>query len=163
MLPGYTNVDLVDERAQKKPDVVCDIRELSVFDDDFADEILAVHVVEHFYHWEAQPLLKEWMRVLKPGGELVIEVPDLMEACRQVLANPDTATRPGAEGQRSMWVLYGDPAWKDPLMCHKWLYSEGSLSELLREAGLVNVRREPAQFKLREPRDMRVVGEKPTA
>jgi hypothetical protein len=29
------------------------------------------------------------------------------------------------------------------------------------EAGLVNLRQEPAQFKLREPRDMRIVAEKP--
>jgi hypothetical protein len=29
------------------------------------------------------------------------------------------------------------------------------------EAGLANIRQEPAQFKLREPRDMRIVGEKP--
>jgi hypothetical protein len=29
------------------------------------------------------------------------------------------------------------------------------------EAGLENLRQEPAQFKLREPRDMRIVGEKP--
>ena len=30
----------------------------------------------------------------------------------------------------------------------------------LEQAGLVRVRQEPAQFKMREPRDMRVVGEK---
>jgi hypothetical protein len=32
----------------------------------------------------------------------------------------------------------------------------------MEEAGLVNVHQAPAQFKLREPRDMRMVGEKPT-
>jgi hypothetical protein len=32
--------------------------------------------------------------------------------------------------------------------------------QLMREAGLVNLRQEPAQFKLKEPRDMRIVGEK---
>jgi nucleoside-diphosphate-sugar epimerase len=46
-------------------------------------------------------------------------------------------------------------------MCHRWSYTPHSLRALLEEAGLVNVRQEPAQFKLREPRDMRVVGEKP--
>jgi hypothetical protein len=33
----------------------------------------------------------------------------------------------------------------------------------MQEAGLANVRQEPAQFKLREPRDMRLVGEKPVS
>ena len=32
---------------------------------------------------------------------------------------------------------------------------------ILEEAGLVDIRQEPAQFKLREPRDMRVTGTKP--
>jgi hypothetical protein len=34
---------------------------------------------------------------------------------------------------------------------------------VMAEAGLANLRQEPAQFKLREPRDMRIVGEKRTA
>jgi hypothetical protein len=59
-----------------------------------------------------------------------------------------------------MWVFYGDPKWKDPLMIHRWGYTPDSLKELLTEVGLADVRQEPAQFKLREPRDMRVVGVK---
>lgn len=60
-----------------------------------------------------------------------------------------------------MWVFYGDPAWRDPLMVHRWGYTPRSLAAVMAEAGLVNIRQEPAQFKLREPRDMRIVGEKP--
>ncbi|MCZ6887001.1 MAG: hypothetical protein O7H39_00795 [Gammaproteobacteria bacterium] len=60
----------------------------------------------------------------------------------------------------SMWVLYGDPGWQDPLMCHKWGYTPESLSDVLKEAGLDRVSQEPAQFKQREPRDMRMVGYK---
>ena len=40
-------------------------------------------------------------------------------------------------------------------------YTPRSLAQVMVEAGLVNVRQKPAQFKLRGPRDMRVVGEKP--
>lgn len=158
ILPGYINVDLVDERAGKKPDVMCDIRLLTVFEDNYADEVLTVHVIEHFYYWEAQKVLREWVRVLKPGGRMIIECPNLLTACQEVVKSPETAVRPGREGQRTMWVFYGDPAWKDPLMCHKWLYTPASLRELMEECGLVDVRQEPAQFKLREPRDMRMVG-----
>jgi hypothetical protein len=60
-----------------------------------------------------------------------------------------------------MWVLYGDPSWRDPLMVHRWGYTPESLAEIMRQAGLIDVRQEPAQFKLREPRDMRMVGMKP--
>ncbi len=59
-----------------------------------------------------------------------------------------------------MWVFYGDPKWQDPLMVHRWGYTPYSLISLLKETGLVNIKQEPAQFKLREPRDMRIVGEK---
>src|SRR5215831_18235639 len=161
LLPGYVNVDVAESRAGAKPDVLCDLRALPIFGDDSADEILSVHVVEHFWRWEVLDVLREWVRVLRPGGRIVLECPNLISACEAFLADPDAASGPGQEGQRTMWVFYGDPAWKDPLMVHRWGYTPRSLARLMGEAGLVNVRQEPAQFKLREPRDMRVVGEKP--
>ncbi len=160
ILAGYVNVDVAASRRGHKPDVLCDLHRLTPFDDDTIDEILSVHVVEHFWRWEVVDVLKEWLRVMKPGGMMILECPNLISACQELLRNPDVATGPGQEGQRSMWVFYGDPAWKDPLMNHRWGYSPASLGEVMHEAGLVNLRQEPAQFKLREPRDMRIVGEK---
>jgi hypothetical protein len=46
-------------------------------------------------------------------------------------------------------------------MVHRWGYTPWSLASLMAEAGLTKLRQEAAQFKLREPRDMRIVGEKP--
>jgi hypothetical protein len=43
-------------------------------------------------------------------------------------------------------------------MVHRWGYTPRSLAQVMAQAGLVNIRQEPAQFKLREPRDMRIVG-----
>jgi hypothetical protein len=159
ILPGYVNVDVVPSRNGTRPDVLCDLRKLSAFATGVADEILSVHVVEHFWRWEVEAILAEWVRVLKPGGRLVIECPNLAAACEALLADPDVG--PGPEGNRSMWVLYGDPAWRDPLMCHCWGYTPQTLARLLHGTGLVDVRQEPAQFKMREPRDMRVAGVKP--
>lgn len=161
ILPGYVNVDVVAARNGRAPDVLCDLRDLSVFEDDYADEILSVHVVEHFWRWEVVTILKEWLRVLRPGGRMVIECPNLRSACEALLAEGMAAGGPGPEGQRSMWVFYGDPRWQDPLMVHRWGYTPESLRALLEEIGLTDVAQEPAQYKLREPRDMRVVGRKP--
>jgi SAM-dependent methyltransferase len=154
------NVDVAESRAGRKPDVLCDLHRLTPFADASADEILSVHVVEHFWRWEVLDVLREWVRVLRPGGLMVLECPNLISACEAFLADPERMSGPGNEGQRTMWVFYGDPAWQDPLMVHRWGYTPQSLARLMQEAGLVNVRQEPAQFKLREPRDMRVVGEK---
>jgi SAM-dependent methyltransferase len=158
ILPGYVNVDVAASRAGRKPDVLCDLHRLEPFEENSADEVLAVHVVEHFWRWEVVAVLREWLRVLKPGGRMVLECPNLRSACEQFLADPGRFAGPGPEGQRTMWVFYGDPAWKDPLMVHRWGYTPESLAAVMREAGLAEVRQEPAQFKLREPRDMRLVG-----
>lgn len=158
ILPGYVNVDVVQSRAGKKPDVIADVRDLSAFQTGYADEVMAIHVVEHFWRWEVENVLKEWIRVLKPGGKLILECPNLLSACEALLANPEMAARADQSGQRSMWVFYGDPQWKDPLMVHRWGYTPQSLSDLLAGLGLVGVCQEPAHYKLREPRDMRIVG-----
>jgi SAM-dependent methyltransferase len=160
ILPGYINVDVAASRSGKQPDVICDLRDLSVFGADYADEVLAVHVVEHFWRWEIQEILQGWERVLKPGGRMILECPNLISACEEFLKDPVSRCRPTQDGQRTMWVFYGDPSWQDPLMVHRWAYTPNSLSELLRAVGLVDVRQEPAQYKLREPRDMRITGRK---
>ena len=162
-LTGYINVDVAAERAGRQPDVCCDIRDLSAFPDGYADEVMAIHVIEHFYRWEVVDLLKEWVRVLKPGGRLVLECPNLLAACEELLKNPELASRPDQAGQRSMWCLYGDPAWQDPLMCHRWLYTPQSLAQVMHEAGLRELAQKPPVFKAGHPRDMRVEGTKPAA
>lgn len=158
ILPGYINVDVVLERAGNKPDFVTDIRKLEGIPDSTADEILAVHVVEHFWRWEVLDVLREWSRVLKPGGKMILECPNLRSACEEFLKDDDIGALPGLEGQRTMWVFYGDPRWKDPLMVHRWGYTPTSLARVMHEAGLTTLRQEKAHFKLREPRDMRITG-----
>ena len=158
ILDGWTNVDIAPARAGRQPDVICDLHKLEPFADASVDEVMAIHVVEHFWRWEVVDVLREWTRVLKPGGLMVLECPNLLTACAEMLANPDQGSLPGAEGQKTMWVFYGDPAWRDPLMCHRWNYTPASLGAVMAEAGLVDIRQEPAQFKMREPRDMRIVG-----
>lgn len=44
------------------------------FKDRTVDTVFSSHLLEDFLEWE--PILKEWVRVLRPGGHLVILVPD---------------------------------------------------------------------------------------
>lgn len=163
ILQGYINIDTAPKRKGKEPDIIADIRNLENIKSNISDEILAVHVVEHFYYWEVIPLLMGWRRILKPGGKIILECPNLLFACQMILSDPHRASRPDKNGQMSMWPLYGDPSWRDPLMVHKWSYTPDSLKTVLIESGFVNAVQEPAQYKLREPRDMRICAYKPNA
>ena len=89
---------------------------------------------------------------------MIIECPNLISAAEEFLKNPDLSAQGGRDGQRSMWVFYGDPAWKDPYMIHRWGYTPNTLTKLMHDCGLEKIKQEPAQFKLKEPRDMRITG-----
>jgi predicted SAM-dependent methyltransferase len=135
-----------------QPDVVADIRDLP-FPDDYADEARAIHVIEHFYAWEALDVVKEWVRVIKPGAQLAIECPSLDKVLK-------LAEVPQVDPRYTYWALYGDPRHKRPEMSHKWCYTQLSLVRLMTQAGLVDLRPEPPQFHF-PIRDIRVVGNKP--
>jgi SAM-dependent methyltransferase len=147
-----TKGGVTNKGAPILPDVEADLRSLP-FPDNYADEARAIHVIEHFQVWEAHKALKEWVRVLKPGAELAIECPCLDKIIElfKVPNIPPWAT---------YWGLYGDPRLEDPLMMHKWCYTEAQLRKLMQSVGLAEVRGEPPMFH-QQIRDMRLVGNKP--
>ena len=71
ILPGYINVDCTKSRKGNVVNIISDLRSLS-FKKNVIDEILAVHVIEHFYLWEADILLKSWREHLKPSGLIIL-------------------------------------------------------------------------------------------
>ena len=139
-IDGYIGVDL-----NPVADVVCDVRTLP-FPDDHADELLAVHVFEHFYRWEADQILREWLRVLKPGGRLVLELPDIIKVARHILSNNDQ--------RLGLWGAYGDPGYREPNMVHRWGWSEKELRQVLQTAGAQHIKFTVPQFH-KKRRDMR--------
>lgn len=158
LLDGYFNIDVAPSRKGVVPDLIADLRNIP-FDPASVDEILAVHVIEHFYLWEAKKVLIHWQNLLRAGGTIILECPNMLTAARALVEDESLATDlEGKRGQHVMWPIYGDPGWEDPLMCHKWGYTPASLIRLLTDVGFSGVRQEPAQFKKRDPRDMRIVG-----
>jgi len=147
VLEGWVSVDLTGE-----PDIRCDVRKL-VLPNGYADELQAIHVFEHFHRWEALDVLVEWHRVLKPGGRLSIEVPDLLKCCANILG--------GSSDRAGIWGLFGDPQYGDPIMVHKWAYTPAELAGLMREAGFPKPRLRPVQYH-KKYRDMRFEAVKAT-
>ena len=154
-VPGYLNVDRVG-RGGHVPDIVSDITKLDL-PDAYADEIMAIHVVEHFWVWEVENILVEWKRVLKPGGRLVLELPDLLKAARLLIKSHG---RSQDAVKTAMNGLYGDPDWMEEVMIHRWGWTPDEMEGRLLSVGFVNVRHERPQFH-KIVRDMRVTARKP--
>lgn len=158
MFADYRNVDIFDYTGDM-PYTKADIRSLP-FEDESCDEVFTCHVIEHFWPWDVHEVLAEWKRVLKPGGLIVTECPNLGGTAflfLQAQAEGDEKTL-----HSMMNAFYGDPApqYRHIEQRHKWGYTPESLAKVLLEAGFKNPKQVPAQFKMREPRDMRIVAEK---
>ena len=111
-------------------DFVCDIRNLSQFDDAGCDEIYASHILEHLtYQDELRPVLNELFRLLKPAGRLLVSVPDLDILCR-LFTHPqaDSAMR-----HHIMRIIFGGQT--DKWDHHKTGFSGDILSAYLQDAG----------------------------
>ena len=118
-------------------------------DDECAEEIVNYHFIEHVYAWEAPAVVAEFYRLLNTGGKLIMECPNIIKACENLLA--------GSRDQMAMWPLYGDETRKDPYMCHKWGYTPETIAALLRGAGFRKIKVLPPQTHGRRAnRDMRI-------
>ena len=119
--PGYTGVDIKGG---------IDAADLILFENYEIDEIRASHVLEHFPHGQVLRVLKEWVRVLAPGGALKVAVPDFRTIAEQYLA--------GAPVPTQGYVMGGQV---DEYDFHKTLFDEEMLTEALKTAGLIGIRR----------------------
>lgn len=71
----WINQDIVGDDKDVRAEIVCDAAALPL-PADSVDFIYAGHLVEHFYPDTLPDALKEWWRVLKIGGKLVVVTPD---------------------------------------------------------------------------------------
>jgi predicted SAM-dependent methyltransferase len=67
-MPGNENVRIVE------PDIIDDGATLKTVTDNAFDYLIAAHVLEHID--DPVSAVKTWVRVVKPGGHIVIAVPD---------------------------------------------------------------------------------------
>jgi SAM-dependent methyltransferase len=85
-LPGWINID----RVARAPGVTTDIDPAALpYPDGSVAAVLAEHVFEHFDFAEEGAVWRELARVLRPGGTLLIEVPDFEWVCATFLAAQD--------------------------------------------------------------------------
>lgn len=74
---GWLNTDIIST-PDAKPDGILDLRRNFPFPDESCTEIYSNHVFEHLpYPGVANHVLKESLRILRPGGVFRVVVPDL--------------------------------------------------------------------------------------
>jgi predicted SAM-dependent methyltransferase len=126
-LPGFINIDA---NFQRRADYLLDTRVGLPFPDNSMEFIYSCHMLEHVHINEAIKILKEWQRVLTPGGYIRLTLPDF-EYIFQILAGRDECDFPrhftGRQG-KAINFLFCDGQ-------HKFAYSKEVLEELAREIG----------------------------
>ena len=115
------------------------------------DVFRLIHVLEHFYRWDAVTLLGQFHEFLTPGGQLVLELPNLNSAIDALSGKSGQSKR-----RWGMWVLYGDPSHRNPLYGHRWGWTPETLTAELEAAGFRRIIRERPKFHVPD-RDFRLV------
>jgi SAM-dependent methyltransferase len=118
--------------------------------------IYGAHVLEHLYFADAQRLLGECLRVLRPRGVIRLVVPDLRSMVTSYLKNKNGGSLSPSKGIaaadelnemlgfRSRTPPTGNPLfkfyslWKD-FHHHKWMYDSDSLIRHIETAGFIAV------------------------
>lgn len=151
-LPGFERLDVAAD--QYLPHYFATASHIPFADNTF-DIVHASHILEHIPWYQSQDVLREWTRVLKPGGRLEISVPDGEFICRAFLSgeadNPSLIASDGyykfnPDKDPNLWAsyrlyAYGDgagslnhPNW------HRALFTKRLLSKLMSNAGLTGIR-----------------------
>jgi len=118
-------------------DHVMNANNLSKFADNTFSEIYASHVLEHFdYKGELKNTLREWNRVLEPGGKIFISVPDLDALAKLLLLKKELTLE---ERFMVMRVIFGGH--KNKYDYHLVGLNEEFLSDVLIHSGFVNTKR----------------------
>jgi len=127
-----------------KPDIIGDMRNMPQVPTGSMDALYSSHNLEHVYAHEVRGVLKEFIRVLKPGGLLVLTLPDIQAvAFRVAQGKLEEPLYQSASGPISaMDVMFGfGSSLKDGhfYMAHKTAFTAHSLAKHLLAVGFHNV------------------------
>ena len=160
--PGYDGKRLegfetLDIQKRDNVDHVADASGKLPFDDNSFNLVYAAHVLEHFYWRQVEDALKEWCRIIKPGGALEIWVPDgLMVAEHWLMAEKGNAKlikKYNLKTYRRSMVKQDPCLWANakinsiggihhpPFGDHKVFFSRRYLNKALVQAGFLKVKK----------------------
>ena len=130
----------LDIDPANEPDIVGSMLDMAAVADASVDAIYSAHNIEHVYAHEVPQVLKEFLRVLKPDGFLVVTCPDLQTVCQLVAEDKlgDAAYTSQAGPITPLDILYGHGAALAAghhYMAHKTGFTLKTLTQALHAAG----------------------------
>ncbi|MBV9859423.1 MAG: methyltransferase domain-containing protein, partial [Alphaproteobacteria bacterium] len=70
-----------------RPDIVGSMTDMRAVEPDSVDAVWSSHTLEHLQRHEVPLALREFLRVLRPGGMLMVNLPDLQRIAALVAAD----------------------------------------------------------------------------
>lgn len=137
------------------PDIVGDITDMGNVPSESVDALWSSHNVEHVYAYLVPRMFAEFLRVLRPGGRLLITTPDLQRAAERIatgrLEDPLYDSPAGPITPLDMVYGHGREISRGfEQMAHRTGYTARTLTQKLRDVGFVDVqvRRERGDLAL---------------
>jgi len=134
-LPGFIHIDQ-DEKSNDL-DYCQDIKDLSNFENDSVDEIYSCGTIVYFDRYEVVDVLKEWRRVLKPGGILRTSIADFNKMVKVYQDGKDLDSRGILGPLFGRWEI--DEGSNKRVIYQKTAYDFKSLEKVLIKNGFKNV------------------------
>lgn len=150
--PGYETLDVA---PAPWVDYVLDATKPLPFPDGTFQEVYASHILEHVPWYQVETVLREWVRILAPGGWLKLIVPDGLKICHTLvqyeLHGEDASPLDGwylfnPEKDPCVWAAsriftFGDGTGKaDHPNWHRALFTPRYLRRLMEKMGLIHIR-----------------------
>ena len=130
----YDNCLRLDVRESIKPDILWDLEKLPLpFKDEEFDLIYARDVIEHITWRKTEALLKELYRILKHGGKIYIQVPDLEAIAKKVILDPNFCYNDLCGWKAISYWVYGGQDYQENT--HKAGFTIPTLKKLLESLG----------------------------
>jgi len=138
----FLNVDIVDF---PQVDLVFDIRQKFPIDDGVIAEVFSAATLEHFRKHDNEHILREFFRILQPGGVLHVSTPDIEAIAQGLMKGEDLDFI-----NQHFFGKYksGDT---DDYDVHRWMYPSAKMVETMQQIGFVNVQKVPNDTGLHNP------------